>query len=71
MLRRPATTIKLTPEDILEYDDAKAVASDSNSTFANNSQLQEHPSDADSSSLSFKDLNAVRAREDRLGVSRL
>ncbi len=24
MLRRPATTIRLTPEDILEYDDALA-----------------------------------------------
>lgn len=26
MLRRPATTIKLTPEDILEYDDSVQLA---------------------------------------------
>lgn len=81
MLRRPATTIKLTPEDILEYDElvAKQQEQPVGQQQILNSELQE--SDADTSNISFKDssylynqnpppIQVTRSRDDRIGVNR-
>lgn len=82
MLRRPATTIKLTPEDILEYDELVAKQQEQpvgQLQILNNDQFQE--SDADSSNISFKDssylynqnpppIQVTRTRDERMGVNR-
>lgn len=64
MLRRGATTIKLTPEDILEYD--KTATSDlqrQNLSYLKEDQLQEHEPDLS--------LNTYKDRNDRIGANRL
>lgn len=81
MLRRPATTIKLTPEDILEYDESVAKQQEQpvGQQQILNSELQE--SDADTSNISFKDssylynqnpppIQVTRSRDERIGVNR-
>lgn len=80
MLRRPATTIKLTPEDILEYDESahqqQVHQEQERHQF---DQFQEHQSDPDSSNLSFKEsshinnqnsVNPPLNRDERIGVTR-
>ncbi|KAK7678237.1 hypothetical protein QCA50_018809 [Cerrena zonata] len=77
MLRRPATTIKLTPEDILEYDESahqqQVHQEQERHQF---DQFQEHQSDPDSSNLSFKEsshinnqnsVNPPLNRDERIG----
>ncbi|CAH2353596.1 hypothetical protein CLIB1423_11S03312 [[Candida] railenensis] len=67
MLRRTATTIKLTPEDILEYDDNLAKAAQEypyNQGISNNDE-QDH------SILKFKDLpEESLTRDERIGIMR-
>ena len=63
MLRRGATTIKLTPEDIQEYD--KTVNSEiqrQNLTYLKVDQLQEQEPDVS--------INTYKDRNDRMGVNR-
>lgn len=63
MLRRGATTIKLTPEDILEYD--KTANSDlqrQNLTYLKDDQLQEQEPDVS--------INTYKDRNERMGVNR-
>lgn len=64
MLRRTATTIKLNPEDILEYDDSLAKSSQQfayNETTNNDEQ--------DHSILKFKDQEPL-TRDERIGSHR-
>lgn len=67
MLRRTATTIKLTPEDILEYDDNLAKSAQEypyNQEISNNDE-QDH------SILKFKDLpEESLTRDERIGIMR-
>lgn len=63
MLRRPATTIKLTPEDILHYDDSVQLRQKSGLQIDNN-QEQEKSQDG----ILFKE--PLQSRNDRMGVSR-
>ncbi|CUM64692.1 uncharacterized protein PRCAT00002301001 [Priceomyces carsonii] len=79
MLRRPATTIKLTPEDILEYDDSleKQKEESKESQEKSNLILQEQVND---SNHDFKDTKGMlgtilpqavgQTRDDRIGVNR-
>ncbi|CAK7917656.1 hypothetical protein CAAN3_21S01442 [[Candida] anglica] len=64
MLRRPATTIKLTPEDILEYDDALS----RNSQSAPYNEQSSHNEEQEHTILKFKDLPDVSVtRDERIG----
>lgn len=83
MLRRPATTIKLTPEDILEYDDTivneehdKEKSQQMDSRFFHDQILQEHNSSSIDMIHNFKGTAAnqspkhvVPTREERIGVN--
>ena len=61
MLRRPATTIKLTPEDILEYDDSIAMKQQSSFSHVDQTQEQDklHP-------IIFKE--PLLTRNERIGI---
>ncbi|ODQ79674.1 hypothetical protein BABINDRAFT_161393 [Babjeviella inositovora NRRL Y-12698] len=75
MLRRPPTTIKLTPEDVLAYDDAKSAARVSTSSSFG-SQKPNTVIDYDESPLSnatqdlLQELNYPKTKDERIGVSR-
>lgn len=62
MLRRPATTIKLTPEDVLEYDDSVAEQKSQNET-----QIDLHQEDKTVPTITFKE-PSLAGRNERLGV---
>ncbi|OVF07072.1 hypothetical protein EJF18_10599 [Clavispora lusitaniae] len=62
MLKRPATTIRLTPEDIMEYDESVSMHK---STFDNPDRTQEEKSQG---GISFKE--PAQARNDRIGIKR-
>lgn len=64
MLRRAATTIKLTPEDILEYDKSVSIQEKEDQTsYLKDEQLQEHIHEPEVS-LKYKQ----QSRNDRMGV---
>lgn len=64
MLRRPATTIKLTPEDVLDFDDSVALQKSRNETQIEQRQEQDksHPH------ITFKE-PSVLGRNERLGLN--
>lgn len=64
MLRRPATEIKLTPEDILEYDDSLVQDHSHNDKLAQQSELQEQINNSSELITEFK------SRDERVGVTR-
>ncbi|KAF3990186.1 hypothetical protein FT663_02197 [Candidozyma haemuli var. vulneris] len=64
MLRRPATTIKLTPEDVLEYDDSVAVQKAQNETQIDSNQEL----DKSHTNITFKE-PSLAGRNERLGVN--
>lgn len=71
MLRRPATVIKLTPEDVLEYDDS-LMSKESQSQDGNNQEqqhqehvLQEQINNSSELIQDYKD-----SRDDRIGLNR-
>lgn len=64
MLRRAATTIKLTPEDILEYDKSVSIQEKGDQTsYLKDEQLQEHINEPEVS-MKYKQ----QTRNDRMGV---
>lgn len=71
MLRRPATVIKLTPEDVLEYDDSllskEAHSLDGNSQVQQNQEhmLQEQINNSSELIQEYKE-----TRDERIGVNR-
>lgn len=71
MLRRPATVIKLTPEDVLEYDDSlmskEAHSHDGNSQVQQNQEhmLQEQINNSSELIQDYKE-----TRDERIGVNR-
>ncbi|KAL7662459.1 hypothetical protein ABC855_g4706 [[Candida] zeylanoides] len=60
MLRRTATTIKLTPEDILEYDDSLARNPQKYASYDETNNDEQ-----DNSALRYKD---DQSRDERIGV---
>ncbi|KAG2733217.1 hypothetical protein G9P44_004207 [Scheffersomyces stipitis] len=74
MLRRPATTIKLTPEDILEYDDSLAQQQQpqvqQNTSFSHEQLLQEQINNSTNEIVPpYKPTEQQPTRDDRIGVN--
>lgn len=64
MLRRPATTIKLTPEDILEYDDSVLLRESAVPSLVDHNQEQ----DKSATGITFKE--PLQSKNERVGVTR-
>lgn len=64
MLRRPATTIKLTPEDILEYDDSVLLQQSASISLVDHNQEQ----DKSLTGIIFKE--PLQNKNERIGVTR-
>lgn len=63
MLRRQATTIKLTPEDVLEYDDSLMSTAQGNERDDRQAELQEQINNS-------SELISYKERDVRVGVNR-
>mmetsp|Transcript_1774 Transcript_1774/g.1926 ORF Transcript_1774/g.1926 Transcript_1774/m.1926 type:complete len:80 (+) Transcript_1774:20-259(+) len=77
MLRRPATTIKLTPEDVLEYDDGLLDPQNSHHQFQqlhdqnqNDFILQEQMNTNIHNNSSNEITAKEQSKDDRIGVTR-
>ncbi len=77
MLRRPATTIKLTPEDVLEYDDSLLDQQNSQHHFQqlhdqnhNDSILQEQMNTNIHNNSSNEIATKEQSKDDRIGATR-
>lgn len=77
MLRRPATTIKLTPEDVLEYDDSLLNQQNSQHHFQqlhdqnhNDFTLQEQMNTNIHNNSSSEIATKEQSKDDRIGATR-
>lgn len=70
MLRRPATMIKLTPEDILEYDDSLSSRGNSTTQEHHNDLALQEQVNADSTTNQPEHNIKEQTKDERLGLTR-
>lgn len=68
MIRRPATTIKLTPEDVISYDDEKLKQQAAGLGSAGNSAGGFNQNSAGSQESVIQRLQSLKSKEERIGL---
>lgn len=66
MIRRPATTIKLTPEDVINYDDEKL--KQQSHSFSGNSSSGYNQNSAGSQESVIQRLQSLKSKDERIGL---
>lgn len=68
MIRRPATTIKLTPEDVISYDDDKLKQQTTGLRAAGNSAGGFNQNSAGSQESVMQRLQSLKSKDERIGL---